>query len=155
MTGNKTITDIDFTRDLVFKEVLRRNPNLCREIIRRCCPEVDTENMTISTEYEIIADTKDKRVRLDILSETDSRRIDLEMFTYDPGVVKTARYNAAMMDAQLPLGSVPDDLPDVTVIFLCTFDPLRYGLPVYTIVSKVEEMPDKDYNEGRNGRTQR
>ena len=38
-----------------------------------------------------------------------------------------------MPDVQLPVSSLPKDLPDVYVIFFCTYDPLGPGLPVYTM----------------------
>jgi hypothetical protein len=44
---------------------------------------------------------------------------------------------------------VPKDLADVTVILLCTYDPLGFGAPVYRIRSKVDGYPEYDYNEGR------
>ena len=145
----KMLNEAGFTNDLVFKEVMRKYPDICRQIIERCCPQADTENMTVSAEYEVIASIGSKRIRLDVVSESARHRFDLEMQTYDIDFIKTARYNASMLDVQLAAGSLPKDMPDVTVIFLCTFDPLKRGMPVYTAVTRLAEFPDQEYNDGR------
>ena len=33
-----------FTEDLIFKEVLKRNPEITKEIIRRCLPDIDVSS---------------------------------------------------------------------------------------------------------------
>lgn len=62
---------------------------------------------------------------------------------------KTGRYNAAMIDTDLMKNHSPGDLPDVSVILLCTFDPLGFGEPVYRARTKVDGHNDYEYNEGR------
>ena len=95
---------LGFTNDLIFKYVLTSDIELCRELISRIDPEIDTEGIHyVDSEKEIIIGVKDeKRVRLDIVTETPGSINDLEMFRYRPKILsKTARYNAAMIDAQL------------------------------------------------------
>ena len=143
---------LGFTNDLIFKYVLTSDIELCRELISRIDPEIDTEGIHyVDSEKEIIIGVKDeKRVRLDIVTETPGSINDLEMFRYKPKILpKTARYNAAMIDAQLTRSKLPADLPDVNVIFLCTYDPFGYGEPIYHAQAQLYEHPECDYNEGR------
>jgi len=143
---------LGFTNDLIFKYVLTSDIELCRELINRIDPAINTEGIHyVESEKEIIIGVKDeKRVRLDILTETVSDVTDLEMLTYRPAKLpKTGRYNAAMIDARLTKSKLPPDLPDVSVILLCTYDPFGFGDPVYHASAKLDEHPEYDYNEGR------
>lgn len=153
---DRKIDSLDFTNDLIFKAVLSSDIELCKELIARIDPETDTEDIRyVETEHEIIVGVKDeKRVRFDVMTRTDRTATDLEMFRYKPSgspelFSRTPRYNAAMIDAQLTKNHLPKDMPDVSVILFCTYDPLGLGEPVYRISSKVDGFPDYDYNEGR------
>ncbi|MBR3349817.1 MAG: hypothetical protein IKG55_07060 [Solobacterium sp.] len=153
---NAKYESLGFTNDLIFKFVLSSDIELCRELINRIDPEMNTEGIHfVESEHEVIVGVRDeKRVRFDIMTRTDKNVTDLEMYAYKPkgypaSFPKTARYNAAMIDSQLPKGHLPADLPDVEVILLCTYDPLGMGEPVYHIRTKVDEYPEYDYNEGR------
>ena len=54
-----------------------------------------------------------------------------------------------MLDtAMLPAGKSYMSLKDTYIIFLCTFDPVGLGLPVYTVRQTYEEAGDKDYDAG-------
>ena len=138
-----------FTNDMIFREVMRFRPHICRKIIKICCPDMDTENMTVVTEHEVIASIEDRRVRLDVLSEKEGDRVDIEMYRYDPGLARQMRYHTAMLDSQLPFGSKPKEMPDVTAIALCTFDPFDRRKPVYSVRSMVEQCPEYANNESR------
>ena len=143
---------LDFTNDKIFKHVLSSDIDVCREFIRRINPDIDTEGIRYSeTGHEIIVGVKEEKiVRFDILTRTDRSVTNLEMYRYRPDdFPKTGRYNAAMIDSELLKNHVPKDLADVTVILLCTYDPLGFGAPVYRIRSKVDGYPEYDYNEGR------
>jgi predicted transposase/invertase (TIGR01784 family) len=153
---DKKYEELDFTNDLIFKHVLSSDIELCKDLINRIDPDIDTEGIRfVETEHEIIVGVKDeKRVRFDIMARNDFSINELEMYAYKPkgypeSFPKTARYNAAMIDSQLTKNHLPADLPDVTVILLCTFDPLGKNEPVYHIRAKVDEYPDYEYNEGR------
>ena len=153
---NEKYESLGFTNDLIFKFVLSSDIELCRELLERIDPEINTEGIHfVESEHEVIVGVKDeKRVRFDIMTRTDKSITDLEMYAYKPkgypaSFPKIARYNAAMIDSQLPKGHLPADLPDVEVILLCTYDPLGMGEPVYRIRTKVDEYPEYDYNEGR------
>ena len=143
---------LDFTNDKIFKHVLSSDIDVCREFIRRINPDIDTEGIRYAeTGHEIIVGVKEEKiVRFDILTRTDRSVTNLEMYRYRPDdFPKTGRYNAAMIDSELLKNHVPKDLADVTVILLCTYDPLGFGAPVYRIRSKVDGYPEYDYNEGR------
>ena len=53
-----------------------------------------------------------------------------------------------MLDtATLPAGKSYMSLKDTYIIFLCTFDPVDLGLPVYTVRQTYVETTAKDYDE--------
>lgn len=54
-----------------------------------------------------------------------------------------------MLDANLQIGKSPWKLKDTVVIILCTYDPLGFGLPKYTIQSRIDEAMKYSYNDGR------
>ncbi len=147
----KQFEAIDFTRDEIFKYTLSSDINICKEFINRIDPDIDTEGITFAeTQHEIIVGIHEKRVLLDIVTRNDRNTIDMEMFRYVPDdLPRTGRYNAAMIDSKLQKNHVPADLPDVTVILLCTYDPFGFGDPIYHVHTVVDEHPEYDYNEGR------
>ena len=54
-----------------------------------------------------------------------------------------------MLDtAMLPAGKSYMSLKDTYVIFLCTFDPVGLGLPIYTVRQTYEEDDTATYNDG-------
>ena len=67
---NETYESLDFTNDLIFKHVLSSDIELCRELINRIDPLINTEEIRyVETEHEIIVGVKDeKRVRFDIMT---------------------------------------------------------------------------------------
>lgn len=147
---------LDFTNDLIFKYVLSSDIELCKDFIHRIDPEADTEGIHyVETEHEIVVGVKDeKRVRFDVMTRTELTRADLEMIAHYPidglkNFPKIGRYNAAMIDTDLMKNHSPADLPDVSVILLCTFDPLGFEEPVYRARTKVDGHNDYEYNEGR------
>ena len=53
------------------------------------------------------------------------------------------RYYQSLIDAELlDKGANFNDLKESNIIFFCTFDPFRKGLPQYTFCNSCEELPD-------------
>jgi len=151
---NKTdgiIESLDFTSDKIFKYVLTLDISDCKEFINRIEPSINTEgNWTADPQHEVIVGPDKKSIWLDTLARNELNYIDFEMFRYKPkDFLKTARYHVSMIDSSLATGRRPADLPNVTVIFLCTYDPFDRGDPIYRIHSTMEEYPVYDYPEGR------
>jgi predicted transposase/invertase (TIGR01784 family) len=75
----------------------------------------------------------------------DSDRVfDLEMQTTDKkNLGCRMRYYQSLIDAELlDKGANFNDLKESNIIFFCTFDPFRKGLPQYTFCNSCEELPD-------------
>ena len=141
---------VQFTEDLIFKEVLKRHPEITKEIIHRCLPDIDvSEYEQIESEHEIVAGIQNRRIRLDLVTESRSGVIDMEMFTYRTDLPRTARFNAAMITSQQPAGIMMKDISDVIILIFTTYDPFGGGLPVYTVRISVDQYPEYEYNEGR------
>ena len=144
-----TKSDPVFTYDRVFKRVMR-NPEICREILHRLIPGIDTSDFTyIESEHEIIIHAAHKSIRLDVSVSDQEKKVDMEMFRYKFNVEKHLRLNGSMMDAELPTGQTPDRMPGTIIIFFMTYDPFGIGLPVYHIRNRIDELSGYGYNDGR------
>lgn len=111
----------------------------------------------VTTDVEkVLIDHKDnKYVRLDILAKDEFDRVyDAELqhestnINRQKELPKRARYNQSMIDsALLEAGKEYLELPDVYIIFICTFDPFGKGLPRYTFRTRFVD-DDISYNDG-------
>ena len=149
-TITRRFMEAGFTNDLVFMEVLRRNPDILQEILQLCIPGIDAASFTLTeSEHEIVASLKNKRVRLDLVSRSEASDIiaGLEMFTYDPNLPMYARYVRGMLDSELPVGSRAKDLPEQILLIFCTFDPMKGGDPVYRTKLSLDGREDLCYTE--------
>ena len=140
----------DFTNDIVFKAVLTKNKELCKEMIARCVPDIEIGEIEIvESEKEVSTGIENKKIRIDAYTSDKRHEYAIEMMTYRiEEIEKYARYHQSMLDAQLELGSLPNMLKNTIVIILCTFDPLGMGLPVYTVGSMIKEN-GKAFEDGR------
>ena len=143
-------TKYDFTNDVIFKAVLKRNPNICKEIIERCIPGITLgEFEYVESEEEVIISNDVRKFRFDILAKNDTSFYNLEMMRYNDSIEKLTRKSLAMIDADQRIGSQRKDLLDSTCICLCTYDPFGLALPQYTIHSYIDEAKDYLYKDGR------
>ena len=59
------------------------------------------------------------------------------------------RYYQATMDVEnIERGAIYKNMKDNYVIFICTFDPFKEGLPIYTFENRCVENPNKKLNDG-------
>lgn len=96
---------------------------------------VDTQNS--------LKNLRGRSVRLDITAHDESGKVyNIEVQRSDAGALpKRARYNSAMMDANITEpGEAFDALPETYVIFITETDYYRSGLPLYHVERKVEEL---------------
>ena len=139
----------DFTTDIIFKEVLKKNLDLCKELIQRCIPELEIGDLeVIETEKELVVSDRTIRIRLDVMVSDRERQYNLEMMKGNRPIEKLIRYGHSMIDVNLEIGSNIDELSEVVVLYLCTYDPFGYGLPRYTLRNRITELPYVEYNDG-------
>ena len=149
---HKRYQEAGFTNDLIFKQVLRNNPDILQEVLQICIPGIDASAFTIAeSEHEIIVSIGNKRIRLDLITKSQSgdKVVDLEMFTYDPDLPMYARYAGSMLDCELPIGALAKELPEQILLIFCTFDPMGGGDPVYRRKISLDGREDLRYTEKR------
>lgn len=122
---------------LVFALVMQ-DEKCCADLIERILDrkvrQVNIVNrIEIDYEKSIILTPQTKYVRLDVLLEGDDTWYDLEMQCENEGnIPKRTRYIHGIMDAQeLEPGDDYNKLKKNFVIFICCFDPLGEGEPLY------------------------
>ena len=124
--------------------IVMQDEDLCRELLNRILPERKVKEIrfpvghnpkTIHHEIEkaLIAGLDAKSIRLDVLFEDDASRFDIELQmenTYE--LPKRSRYYHAVMAVDdLKKGSRYSELKPCYVIFICPFDLMGQGEPVY------------------------
>ena len=86
---------------------------------------------------------------LDALCElSDGRLVDVEVQRADKGdLQRRARYYASLVTADRTRPGTPfEDVPDVCVVLVCEFDPLRAGCPLYHVDRVVRETGEAAEN---------
>lgn len=124
--------------------IVMQDEDLCRELLNRILPERRVKEIrfpgghnpkTIHHEIEkaLIAGLDAKSIRLDVLFEDNTSRFDIELQienTYE--LPKRSRYYHAVMAVDdLKKGGRYNTLKPCYVIFICPFDLMGQGEPVY------------------------
>lgn len=122
-------TEPGFTNSVVFNLVMRRNPDLCKEVVEAALGFELSKISYIETEKTIQPKLTSKNVRLDVVANADGKMIDIEMqVAYEPSLARRARYYESAMDTDaLKLGIPYHELPESYVIFFCKGAPFGKG----------------------------
>ena len=139
----KPVEDLTFTDDFMFTKVMK-NKSICKGLLERLLginiskieyPEIQKN---LSPFYEA------KGIRLDVYVEDCNRVFDIEIQTYIPeSIGKRLRYYQSILDMDcLQRGAVYTELKESYIIFICTFDPFGFSLPVYTFKNTCQEKKD-------------
>ena len=156
-----------FTNDFIFALVMR-DPDICKGIAELIIPDEEIGEVKIAAsensspdeknekdELEIVLQAyldfgKDMRgVRFDAYVKTADKWIDIEMQTTNKhDLEKRIRYYQALMDTDcLEKGGRFKDLKNTYVVFICTFDYLGLGEPMYVVESYIRKN-DLHFNDG-------
>lgn len=140
----KPFQELTFTDNFMFCKVLTLNPHLCEEMLqlilgKRVCIVTEQDQKSIQV-------TPDgKGVRMDVYVEDEDNAIyDIEMqTTSEMNLPKRSRYYQGIIDMNIiEAGMDYNELRQSFVIFICTFDYFKRGIPVYTFRSICEEQRD-------------
>ena len=84
-----------------------------------------------------------------VVCDMEEKRYNVEIRQENEGAsVKRARYHSSLLDVnELKEGQTFEELPESYVIFIARNDVLGYGLPIYHITKKVEEVQE-DFRDG-------
>ena len=144
----KAWEDLDFTDDFIFGKVMH-NPEICAELLERLL-KIKVDHIEYPELQKSIQPYYTTRgVRLDVYVKDSDRVFDIEMQTYkEEAIGKRMRYYQSMVDLDcLMKGERFTELKESYIIFICTEDPLGYGLPVYTFREKCDEDPTVSLND--------
>ena len=141
----KEYSQLTFADDYIFCKILSSNKDLCKELLEltlgiRINRLEITENQ-VSMEHKFDA----RGIRLDIYVEDDNGSIyDIEMQPIvRKDLPKRTRYYQGMIDLNLiSRGAKFNELKRTYIIFICTEDPFKNGLPVYTFDYRCKEDPE-------------
>ena len=158
-----------FTNDFIFALVMR-DPDICKGIAELIIPDEEIGKVKIAASENSSPDEKNEKdeleialqayldfgkdmrgVRFDAYVKTADKWIDIEMQTTNKhDLEKRSRYYQALMDTDcLEKGGRFKDLKNTYVVFICTFDYLGLGEPMYVVESYISKN-DLHFNDGKS-----
>ena len=143
MNYSEKYENISFTNNFAFCKVMQ-NEEICREVIETLLHIKVGRLEYKSFEKDLKLEIDKRGIRLDVYIADSNRVFDLEMQTTNQkNLGCRMRYYQSLIDAELlDKGANFNDLKESNIIFFCTFDPFRKGLPQYTFCNSCEELPD-------------
>ena len=169
--GENLYKEIDWdamtiTNNFLFQEVLR-NKVLCQQLLERILHIQIKDIHYPQTEKSMTAQLRSKGIRLDVyVTDKENNVYDVEMQSAGNRSVLYRDMDEATVIKELPLrvryyqsiistnmlrkGKLYGELRKSYVIFVCTFDPFKKGLPVYHFTYRCSE----DYELQMNDKTE-
>ena len=131
----KSFDELTIVDDYMFCTVMQ-DEELCKELLSMILKNKIGKIVRLFKQQPIETQIASKGVRLDIMIEDETGKLyDVEMqTTNEKNLPERMRYYQCAIDnSAINKGGDYNDLPDTFIIFLCTFDYLEKGLPIYTI----------------------
>ena len=144
----RILAELTIMSDIFMRNVMKKRE--CTEYILRVI--MDKEDLEVK-EQVLQKDYKNLQGRSAVLDciarDTESKRYDVELQQEEEGAsARRARYHSGLLDMNtLEAGQDFDELPESYVIFITRDDVLGYGLPIYHINKKIEEVTE-DFQDG-------
>ena len=144
----RILAGLTIMSDIFMRNVLKKRE--CTEYILRVI--MDREDLEVK-EQVLQKDYKNLQGRSAVLDcvarNTQSKRYAVELQQEEEGAsARRARYHSGLLDMNtLEAGQDFDELPESYVIFITRDDVLGYGLPIYHINKKIEEVTE-DFQDG-------
>lgn len=144
-----------FSNNLVFLEVMK-NKELCKHLIEHILHIQIKDIIYLETDKNLSVRIDSKRIRLDVyVMDENGTVLDIEMQTMGPNStiyrdtdeetvvrelpLRTRYYQSIAGMDMLRRGMHYNELRRSYVIFICTFDPFKEGLPVYHFIYRCGE----------------
>ena len=148
---NKYWNSLTITDDFIFCRVFQ-DEALCKEMLEILL-DVKIHHLEYPDAQKSIKSSHSaKGIRLDVFVQDSNRVFDVEIQNADKGDIplRTRYYHSTMDTSLLKKGNLYTNLKESYVIFLCKFDPLKKGQPIYKFQMRDEENPttilgDKTY----------
>ena len=144
----RIIAGLTIMSDIFMRNVLKKRE--CIEYILRVIMEredLEVKEQVLQKDYKNL---QGRSAVLDCVArDTESKRYDVELQQEEEGAsARRARYHSGLLDMNtLEAGQDFDELPESYVIFITRDDVLGYGLPIYHINKKIEEVTE-DFQDG-------
>ena len=142
----------DFTHPFIFPEILRRNPDLTKQIIQMAAPDLKINQIElVEAEVRQPAVTYARTGRLDVKVTLDNGRlvlIELQMRKQKFFAYRVRYYQSEADVTSLPKGAPYDGLPNIIQISFCDFDPVGAGKYVYDFANRDRENPEIVLGDG-------
>ena len=145
----KSFDDLTIADDYMFCTVMQ-DEELCKELLSMILRNKVGKIVRLFRQKPIENQIASKGVRLDIMIEDETGKLyDIEMQTTNERNLpeRMRYYQCAIDNSAINKGGDYNDLPDTFIIFLCTFDYLEKGLPVYTIKPYCSEA-EQEFTDG-------
>ena len=135
--------------DFVFKMVLE-NEGICKKLIEMVLGKKVARIVSLETEKPLSEGFFSHSVRFDVYVEGSSEVIDFEVQCSPvKDIAKRMREYQANLDVeQLRKGKPYSDLKESWIVFFCTFDPFKLGLPVYIVEQVFKDTHGAKYDDG-------
>ena len=140
----KTWEELTIQDNFLFQKVMQ-NKRICKHLIELIL-QIKIKDISFpETEKSMGSRYDRKSIRLDVYVEDEAGRVfDIEMqYTdgHDDALAKRTRYYQGSIDMDLlEKGHIYEELKPTFIIFICTFDPFRQGLPMYTFRNRCIEQ---------------
>lgn len=147
---HKRFEELEFTDDFLFAQIMRNQPELCRELLQHILGMEISEIHYLNTQETIDSYLDAKAVRLDVVAKNGNASYNVEMqTTRQKFLAKRSRYYQSQQDIDtLQKGDDYENLPNSFIIFLCTFDPYGQNKCIYKFKYLCESDPSLEMGDG-------
>ncbi len=146
---SKRFEDLTISDDYMFYHVMQ-DESLCRTLLNSILSTQISEIEEVSVQKSFDSSNNAKGIRLDVwVKDKSGKQYDIEMQAINKkDLARRMRYYQSAIDSHLmERGRHYEELNDSFIIFICPFDYMKKGLPVYTfktICSEDREIELKD-----------
>lgn len=147
--ARKRFQDLRLTDAFLFAVVMQ-DEEICHDTLELLLGQ-KVGKVHVSVEHTVLYNSDCRSIRLDVYARADGTDdYDLEMQgTVSGNLPKRSRFYQAEMDTySLEPGQDPTELPNNTIIFICTFDPFGKGKYRYVFSNRCEEIPELGLEDG-------
>ncbi|WP_428771006.1 Rpn family recombination-promoting nuclease/putative transposase [Treponema sp. HNW] len=130
----KKFDELTLADDFMFCKVMR-DEAICKEFLEMVLADKIGKITYLSSQNAVVTGSESKSVRLDLLIKDEAgKSYDIEMqISNEHNIPKRMRYYQAAIDISfLDKGAHYKTLNDSYIIFVCVFDALGKGKPLYT-----------------------
>ncbi len=140
-------------RDNFMFGIIMRKEKFCKQFLEMILDKKIQKIKYVNSEENVDTETDARSIRLDVyIDDGEGTVYDIEMQNVtQPSLGKRFRYYQSVIDTDtMNKGADFDELTNSYIIFICTFDPFKHGLPVYSFVSSAIEDHNLIMDDGSN-----